>query len=695
MKKHFYFSAAGILLIAAFTGCVSTDPREETAENFTLHNVFTSNMVLQRRFPVKFSGNAEPGKSVAVHFNGKTVRATAGKNGEWLAEFPPMEAGGPYELIVEGLDKSKTIRLTDILLGEVWLCSGQSNMQMPVKGGKFWQVKNADEELKNANHPQLRLYDVKRTVSPGKIRTETDGGSWRACTPETVRLFSAVAYFFGLQLQKDLNVPIGLIHASWGGTPIEPWISESAYEKALRHEIEAIRFAKAPTEEQKERLRKSQEKLQIEMDRWTKRFLESDPARSREAQAWKSPAYDDSGWTTQAKPAPFPDNIDGVGWYRHTVEIPSELAGCEIILRLGVADDCDETYFNGELIGRTGIDTPGYWTVQRIYPVPGKLVKAGKNVIAVRVIDHFSGGGLANPVSLEFRKINRKISIAENWKFKLEFAADLKKTGPRPVLPSYHLAMKSPNFPATLFNAMIAPWTRYPIRGIIWYQGCSNAGSLDYHPLHKLLIADWRRQWNNPDMPFLLVQLAGFEKHTPGNRLPDDYWKEKMPEENVPYALTREIQAEMLKLPFTGMAVAMDVGDHSDIHPADKQTVGYRLAKEAERIAYHAATISQGPIYDGKKIENGKIRIFFRNVGKGLATKDGKAPGAFAIAGKDGVYVWAEAAIDGDTVLVSSPLIKEPVNVRYAWVPYRGDVNLCNRDGFAAPPFRTDKPEYP
>ncbi len=694
MKYPFPLFTAIALLVCLAACTTTTHSEKERAETFTLHRIFSSHMVLQRREPLRISGTAEASRCVLVHFNGKTQEATADKNGEWIAEFPAMEAGGPYELLVEGCDKSKIIRLDDILIGEVWLCSGQSNMQMPVKGGRFWQVRNSDKEVKNANHPQLRLFEVKRIVSPGKILPDVPGGSWQACTPESVRLFSAAAYFFGRQLQKDLGVPVGLIHASWGGTPIEPWISESAYEKANRHEIEAIRFAKAPSPEQKERLRKSQEKVQREMDRWTERFLQSDPARSREAQAWKQPSYDDSAWSASKKPAPFPDNIDGVGWYRHSVEIPPSLAGRDMILHLGVVDDCDETFFNGVQIGRTDTRTPGYWTAQRVYPIPGKLVKAGKNGIAVRAIDHFSGGGFRSPGYLEVKGSGEKISIAEGWKFKLEFAVDPKKIGPRPVLPAHHQNLKSPSFPATLFNSMIAPWTRYPIRGIIWYQGCSNAGSMDYYPLHKLLIQDWRRQWNNPEMPFLLVQLAGFEKHTPVTRLPDDYWKKKAPMESVPYALTREIQAEMCNLPFTGMAVAMDVGDHSDIHPADKQTVGYRLAKEAERVAYHADHASQGPVYAGMKAEGGKIRVFFRNVGKGLTTKDGKAPGAFAIAGKDGRYVWADAVIDGDTVVVSSESVKEPVGVRYAWVQYRGDVNLCNRDGFPAVPFRSDKPEY-
>jgi len=256
--------------------------------------------------------------------------------------------------------------------------------------------------------------------------------------------------------------------------------------------------------------------------------------------------------------------------------------------------------------------------------------------------------------------------------------------------------------PATLFNGMINPWLKYPVRGVIWYQGCSNAGSADYYPLLKLMIDDWSAQWKDPKMSFLMVQLAGFELQTPSNRLPEDYWRCVPPKNTVEFALTREIQAEMLKFPNIGLAVAMDVGDQSDIHPRDKKTLGFRLAKEAGRVVYGSKELSQGPTFETMKVAGGIVRVFFKNVGKGLSTKDGKKPGAFAIAGDDKEFVWADAVIapstgsgqDGNTVIVSSPQVKTPQHVRYAYVSFRGDVNLCNKDGFPAIPFRSDKPDY-
>lgn len=698
MKKRMTAIFAAAAMALAMSACCTSVPPEKMAGNFTVHKVFGSHMVLQRETPVTISGTAEPGKVVKATLAGKSVYAEADRNGEWKAVFPAMEAGGPYVLEVSGKDGKKEV-FDDILFGEVWLCSGQSNMQMPVMGGQFWQVKNAQQEVKNGNHPTIRLFAVPLTRSPGYIQKETKG-NWTLCTPETVRKFSAAGYFFGRQLNRDLNVPIGLINASWGGTRIEPWISEAAYIAAGRNEANLVKAARTPSREQEQKLKKAQAEYQVKFNKWIKAFHSTNPAATAKANEWKNPSCDDSKWAKAVLPGGIPTDVDGIGWFRHSVNLPADWAGKDLLLNLGAVDDCDETFFNGTKVGETGPDTEGYWAKKRCYLVPGKLVKAGRNVIAVRVADHFSNGGLMGGekerfVTLKQGKAARIALPDSGWKFKLEFAADMKKLGPRPSTPAMLSGgVNSPSYPSTLFNSMIAPWTRYPVRGVIWYQGCSNAGSADYYPLHKILINDWRTQWKNPEMPFLLVQLAGFESHTPKKRLADDYWTRKAPQDRVPYALTREIQAEMLKLPNTGMAVAMDIGDHSDIHPADKQTVGYRLAMEAERIAYHSGKVSQGPLFKSMKIENGKIRLFFTNVGKGLATKDGKKPGAFAIAGKDGKYVWADAVIDGDTVVVSSPKVKDPRNVRYAWVQYRGDVNLCNKDGFAASPFRTDKPQY-
>jgi sialate O-acetylesterase len=699
MKSKFWAIVAVVAAGLILTGCRTGLPPETMSGSFALHQVFGSHMVLQRAKPVRISGTAEVGKVVKAQFAGKTVYAEADKAGEWEAAFPALKAGGPYMLKVSGQDGVKPIVLDDILVGEVWICSGQSNMQMPVMGGQFWRAANAEVEVENAKYPKIRLYNVPRAKSPGFIQKEIKGPGWTACTPESVKDFSAAGYFFGRQLYRDLGIPIGLIHSSWGGTRIEPWISEEAYLAADRREAQLVKAARDGSAEQAAKLKKANEEYQVKFNHWLAAFFNSNPAASAEAAQWKNVSYDDSAWEKAELSNGMPSEVDGVAWFRRRVDIPAGWAGKDLTLNLGAVDDCDETFVNGVKIGETGAEQAGYWAKNRSYTVPGKLVKAGRNVIAIRVADHYGNGGLMGNeksmyLTLKEEKATR-LAISRDWKFRLEFAADLKKLGPRPTTAAMMSGgVNSPSYPSTLFNSMIAPWTKYPLRGAIWYQGCSNAGSKDYYPLHKILINDWRTQWRDPEMPFLLVQLSAYEKHTPKKRLADDYWTKLAPVDKVRFALTREIQAEMLNLPNVGMAVSMDVGDHSDIHPRDKQTLGYRLAKEAERIAYGSGQVSQGPLYKAMSIEGSKIRLSFDNVGKGLATKDGQKPGAFAIAGADGHYVWAEAVIEHDTVLVSSPLVQQPKHVRYAWVQYRGDINLCNKDGFAASPFRTDKPEY-
>ena len=391
-------------------------------------------------------------------------------------------------------------------------------------------------------------------------------------------------------------------------------------------------------------------------------------------------------------------DFDGIFWYRRTVTIPAEWAGKELTLSIGAVDDCDETFFNGEKVGATGTSTPNYWSVPRVYKIPGKLVRAGANTIAVRVADMYSNGGLMGPEPLLYLQLgndkNDRIRLNGAWKYKVEFKIDTQKLGTRPTPPDdLSISQSSPHFPATLYNSMVAPWTVYPIRGVIWYQGESNAGAYEeYMKLHPLLIQDWRNKWNNPEMPFLFIQLAAFERHSPSKPGPADFWKNRQPSDSS-WPKLREVQTATLAIPNTGMAVAIDVGNPFDIHPADKQTLGYRLGKEAERICYGSREISAGPLYERMTVEGNKVRLFFKNTGSGLVAKDG-APASFAIAGKDGNFVWADAKIDGDTVLVWSDKVKEPVEVRYAWAGYPGNANLYNKEGFPASPFRTAKPDY-
>lgn len=665
---------------------------EETPASFSVHKVFGDHMVLQRGKPVKISGTAKPGEMITAVLAGNSKQVAAGQDGKWEVTLPPMEAGGPYEVTVKNSENVQ-VQFSDVLVGEVWMCSGQSNMSMPVfSGSDFWNSANGEEEVKNANYPEIRLYNTRRALAPKGPEEEPPGPGWAVCSPETVGPFSAAGYYFGRRLYKDLNVPIGLVNSSWGGTPIESWISEEGYRLAGRtQELQKISSARLSAEEQK----KEEKKTFAAFYAWKDKFDTFAPDKTKEAADWKEPALDDSDWDNANAGTPFTYNLDGVVWYRNTIDIPETWQGRELTLSLGKVDDCDETFFAGEKVGFTDTDTREYWAHKRVYKIPGNLVKAGKATIAIRVTDYYESGGLTGPV--ELLKIyptgeeTSAIKLSSGWKTKVEFAADLKELGQRPTVRDR--GSNTPHFPSTLYNAMVAPWTVYPMRGFIWYQGESNAGRYeDYMMLHPLLANDWRRLWQNPEFAFVFVQLAAYEKHTPKKRLADDFWVGSQPSDPS-WAKLREVQTATLNLPNTGMAVTIDIGDHSDIHPSDKQTVGYRLAMEAERICYGRKEVSAGPLYKGMKIDGSRIRVFFSNVGGGLVAKGGDLK-EFSIAGEDGTFVWAKAVIDGDSVLVWSENVPQPKAVRYAWAMYPPNPNLYNREGFAASPFRTDQPDY-
>lgn len=701
--RKLYLALLALAAVVMLGACGSISAPDKMAGTFTVHKVYGDHMVLQCDRPIRISGTAAPGESVKVTIGDNSAYATAGDDGEWTAELPAMKAGmQPYSVVVTGKEGTPGVSFEDVLIGEVWLASGQSNMEMPVYSGRqFWNSANGKAEVAAADHPGIRLFNTcqRRSVSPGVEQKEIAGPGWVVCSPETVGPFSALGYYFARQLHKDLNVPVGVINSSWGGTPIQSWISEAGYRSANRTgELAKIESSRKPSKEQEAKIAALKKKAKIAFDAWEKRFYAFDPAATAAAQAWKNPGFDDSGWQSEEVPSSPAADFDGIFWYRRTVTIPAEWAGKELTLSIGAVDDCDETFFNGEKVGATGTSTPNYWSVPRVYKIPGKLVRAGANTIAVRVADMYSNGGLMGPEPLLYLQLgndkNDRIRLNGAWKYKVEFKIDTQKLGTRPTPPDdLSISQSSPHFPATLYNSMVAPWTVYPIRGVIWYQGESNAGAYEeYMKLHPLLIQDWRNKWNNPEMPFLFIQLAAFERHSPSKPGPADFWKNRQPSDSS-WPKLREVQTATLAIPNTGMAVAIDVGNPFDIHPADKQTLGYRLGKEAERICYGSREISAGPLYERMTVEGNKVRLFFKNTGSGLVAKDG-APASFAIAGKDGNFVWADAKIDGDTVLVWSDKVKEPVEVRYAWAGYPGNANLYNKEGFPASPFRTAKPDY-
>ena len=689
MKKAIV-SLSAVCLALLLGACCSHFCKPATAEKFTVNNVYGSHMVLQRQKPIQIVGKAEAGKSVKVAIDKSSTVATADKDGVWKAVLPAMEAGGPYTVTVSGAKGSKPVVFNDVLIGEVWLCSGQSNMEMPVAGGRFWCSINGHQEAAAANFSNIRLFQSHNTISPGVEQTKAHTSKgWEVCSPKTIRRFTACGYYFGRELHKDLNIPIGLIDVAWSGTRIQPWISKAGYELGKRNfELELIEAAEIETREA--HLKKEKRKSNQAIIKWINNFYALHSAEAAAAADWMKNKTDTTQWKSVKMPYSFAEI--GVVWMRYEVEVPADWAGKKLTLSLGAIDDLDETYFNGEKVGEVDILTKEYWIKRRNYTLPGKLVKAGKNVIAVRVSNINGGGQIGRVVNRLFlANGKKKIMLNGNWLTRKEFFTTPEKVGQLPVELVFHL--NSNQYPSNLYNGMIHPWTVYPIRGFIWYQGCGNArNSKEYMILHPLLIKDWRNRWNDQNMPFIFAQLSAFERHTPAKRIPEEYFTKLAPAETN-YANLREVQTATLKVPLTGMAVTIDIGDHSDIHPANKQDVGYRMAQEAKRLVYGYKGITAGPLYKSMKIEGDKIRIEFTNIGKGLKVKGDKL-NCFAIAGKDGKFVWANAKLDGNSVVVWSDKVKDPVKVRYAWAGYPVNPNLYNQEGFPACPFRTDTPDY-
>ena len=690
MKKQIVFILAGMIL----GGILS---QAAPAQKFTVHKLFSPHMVLQREKPIHVFGTAAPGESVNVTLAGSTVTAAADKSGNWLAEFPPMKAGTGYVIEISGADPQKKVVLNDVAVGEVWLCSGQSNMAMAVMGGRYWRAANAEEEVKNANWPEIREFHVTLALSPGKEKDALSSGKWLVCNPQNVKGFSALGYFFARQLYKDLKVPIGIIHASAGATRIMAWMPNEAFGPAKQASaLEDIKAVKKLIGD------KSPKEIKHTLDKkivsWIKKFNASAPEKTKAAVEWKNPDYDDSGWQSWTPDKTRSENTPQVIWYRNTFSsIPAGYAeGTGALLFIPSFVGTSQVYLNGKLVAETDVLKPldRKWKSRPVWLKPGYIVP-GKNVVAIRL--SYYGTGKTRFEDVNYTRLTKGKSgrtfDAKNWKMKTEYTVDAAQTGPCPSL--YDKIIVSPNFPGTLFNGMIAPLAKYPVRGFLWYQGEGDAyDTHGYYFRQQAMIDAWRKRRHNLEMPFILVQLAGYERHCPSKRLPDNFWRKLSPGGNYAWAVLRETQGEIGKLPNVGLVTAIDVGDSSDVHPRDKQTLGLRAAKEAERLVYGKKIVSRGPTFKNMKIEGDKIRIYFDNIGGGLTTKDGKAPNAFAIAGKDGKYVWADTVINGNTVVVSSPDISSPAKVRYAWVTFRPDLNLCNKEGFPAFPFRTDMPEY-
>jgi sialate O-acetylesterase len=630
--------------------------------------LFSDHMVLQSNFAAPVWGWADPGEKVTVNIAGQTQTATAGPDGKWSVKLTPMSATAPVTLTVTGRNQ---LTMHDALVGEVWLCSGQSNMGISVG-----RTRGGEAAAAQSNYPQMRIFVVAQAGAP-EPRDDVQG-KWEIVTPAVALRSSAVAFYFARGLFLELKTPMGIIQSSVGGTPIENWMSREALETVpgLKERIEA-RFA----------LMRSQaddaKKFPAARKAWEVANGVTPPPNAGLAHGWADPNFDDRDWKTIALPAKWTDSMDvkqgGVFWLRKEVVLPASVAGKPFNLVLNYMHEQDDTtWFNGVEVGHTGDKPPYFYMDQRRYDVPGNLVKAGRNVIAVRVVAanpraDLMGRGARGDYNLP---IDQK-QVGNQWRCQIEsllpaLSNDALKS--RPKVNTVAII----DTPVVLYNAMIHPLIPYGLRGVVWYQGESNTGHpADYGRLFPLMIEDWRRRWAQGTLPFEFVQIANF-----GDRPKD-------PNQPSNWAVVRAAQAHTAQtVANTGMAVIIDADDGENMHPQNKQPVGDRLVRLALAHAYNRKIESAGPTFDTMRIENEKLRIHFQHA-EGLTTNGG-APKWFAVAGADHQFHWAEARIEGDSVILSAAEVAHPVAVRYCWADNPVGCNVYNASGLPAAPFRTD-----
>jgi sialate O-acetylesterase len=574
-----------------------------------------------------------------------------------------MKPGGPY--VMKVTDGVESVILKNVLIGEVWIASGQSNMEFTLS-----RAANASAEIKMANYPGIRFFTVQRATA--LTPQDEVKGTWDECNSKNAPDFSAVAYFFARHLTQTMGVNVGVIHTSWGGTPAESWTDEATLKSNLElapllTSLNKMRHGDNEITQQKKRM--------TEWEDWWEDIYEDVQKFS-----WAAPDADLSAWqpadVPQGNGATVLGSIDGVVWYRREVVIPDSWAGKTLVLKLAAIDDFDDTFLNGIEVGKTGRETPNWYMAQREYKIPANLFHPGVNTLAVRITDIWLGGGFtgdADQMSLGLADGSHPaIPLAgESWKTRTEFTFDPKHDPARPTVTD------ESGIATVLYNGMIAPLVPYGIRGAIWYQGEANADrAAQYRTLFPAMIDCWRNAWDDA-FPFYYVQLANF------------MGRKDIPSESQ-WAELREAQLMTLDVKRTGMAVIIDIGDANDIHPRDKQDVGKRLALWAEAKTYDVDAPYSGPLFESMKIKNGKAILKFDHVDSGLAVHGDKLKG-FSIAGPDGRFVWAEAEIKDDRIVVWSPAVAEPKAVRYAWAD-NPEANLYNGAGLPASPFRTDAP---
>ncbi len=662
---------AHALILAAAIG-YSREPA------FRIAPLFGDNMVLQQKHGVPFFGKGTPGSTVSIQTSwGKSATTEVKTDGAWMLNLRTPVAGGPHQIDVRHDDTVLTLR--NVLIGEVWLCSGQSNMEMPLEGWPPDTILHSAAEIRHSSYPGIRLFNVKRAFSAAP---ESEcAGRWEECSPTSSPAFSATAYFFGRKLHQSLKVPIGLVLSSWGGTPVEAWTGAEFLRRVpeLDTTLEKIRI--------------SAEGMKVQMA-WVRQFPVIDVSLRPRATKWQNLAlhdddcsalsFDDSKWRIMRLPTIWEKaglgEFDGVVWFRKEITVPQTWVHKDLVVELGAVDDMDITFVNGQKVG--GHETEGLWKAERVYRVPKSLVDTTAIRIAVRVIDNGGGGGIygeAKSMTIHPEGEDERLSLAGDWRFLpvAEYRADNlfvfgskgERFFERPSLPIDFSAYT----PTSLFNGMIAPLAPFTLAGVIWYQGESNASApLMYKKLFPLMIENWRNAFRDSTLPFYFVQIA-------------------------PYAygiltesqLLREAQLTTLAVRNTGMAVTMDIGNPTNIHPANKQEVGQRLALWALAKNYGKKLEFSGPLYRSSKKFKERIELTFDHAPNGLVLIGREEGNGFLIAGENREFKPADVRVEGRKLVVSNVEIANPQAVRYAF-RNTAEATLFNTAGLPAPSFRTD-----
>ncbi len=624
--KRFY---SKLIFLMCLCGMLGVADRLSAAVR--LPKLVGDRMVLQRDTELKIWGWADPGEKVTVRFRGAHYYAEADSLGRWRAMLPPQEPGGPFLMEVN----EKVIR--DVLVGDVYLCGGQSNQETPIE-----RLVEKFPEIPVSNNHMIRHYKVPYQEDVEGVKDDLAGDAvWHSATASEVMNWTSLAYFFAVEVYERYKVPVGMLVCSKGGTDIEAWIDQDHLTDFPRLRVDREALAA-----QKEAL------------------------RDKGAGLWYRPDFDDSGWDEVEVPGTWDETgirTRGCVWYRKNFELPSSMVGRHAKLYMGRTSDCDSVFVNGTFVGTTA-----YFGPPRKYDVPAGVLVEGVNNVTLKLTALNGHGEIVRDKPYRLQGDDAAVDLSGTWKYKVGFdrneaeqyaarLSNLRRAG------------------SALYNGMIYPLRDWKVKGVIWYQGENNAGRAgEYSPLLKSLIAGWRATFGMPDLPFLLVQLPNYMARR--ERPVDSGW-----------ARLREAQFNVARsVPGTALAVTYDVGEWNDIHPLDKKTMARRLFLGARKLVYGEKLVASGPMYEGMEVDGDRVILSFTDVGRGLASRDGKELKHFAIAGADRNFVWAEAEIKGNKVVVHSPEVEHPVAVRYAWSDNPEEANLCNKDGLLASPFRTD-----